>query len=119
MSLVQFHLWAPSPVFVDVSFYGLIPKDTGPAFLFFAAKLIQSHNSFLVSLGSIISSTENFSAVLKGDLTWLSLSSISFNSSSGLSDFSKSDLYAASIPPSSGKDPQSPDGHANLYLCLV
>ena len=100
--------------FYMYDFYGLNPKDVFPGVLKGAAKLANSHNNRLVSRGSIISSARKDSAVLNGDLTISILYSISSNNLSGSSDFSKSDLKAASIPPSIGSDPQSPDGQANL-----
>ena len=65
------------------------------------------------------SSIRNFSAVLNGEEANFIFLSISAFSCSGLLDLIKSDLYAASRPPSNGSDPQSPDGQANLYLYLV
>ena len=70
-------------------FYGLNPKDVFPGVLNGAAKLANSHNNFLVSRGSIISSARKDSAVLKGDLTFSILSSISLRSFLGFLDLEK------------------------------
>ena len=90
------------------------PKEFVPLISDLYTAASDSDKYFLVSRGSIISSARKDSAVRNGDLTYSILSSISFSSSSGFSAFSKSDLKAASIPPSIGNEPQSPDGHAYL-----
>src|SRR5437764_822809 len=52
------------------------------------------------------------SAVRNGERTAFSRSSISARSATGSSAASRSRRYAASMPPSIGSEPQSPDGHA-------
>ena len=79
------------------------------------ASSANSHSSGRVSRGSMISSTRNASAVLNGDWRAVSRCSISARSASGSSAASSCALYAASMPPSSGRLPQFPDGHANRY----
>ena len=96
--------------------YGLIVLLVIPVFLNGADKSANSHIILRVCLGSIISSIRKDSADLKGDLNLFNLVVIFCNSNLGSFAFSISDLYAASIPPSSGKDPQRAEGHANLEI---
>ena len=66
-----------------------------------------------MSRGSTISSIMNASAVRNGSRARASRASISARRAAGSSAASSWARYAASIPPSSGSDPHSPDGHAN------
>ena len=63
----------------------------------------------------MISSIMNASAVLNGLRARARRASISARSAAGSSAASSWARYAASIPPSSGSDPHSPDGQANRY----
>ena len=87
-----------------------------PVFLRGADKSANSHIILRVCLGSIISSIKKDSADLTGDLNLFNLAVIFCSSDSGSFELAMSDLYAASIPPSSGKDPQRAEGHANLEI---
>ena len=87
-----------------------------PIFLKGADKSANSHIILRVCLGSIISSIKKDSADLRGDLNLFNLVVIFCSSDSGSFEFAMSDLYAASIPPSSGKDPQRAEGHAYLEI---
>ena len=73
-------------------FYGLYPKPEEDLPLSGAARLANSHKSGLVLAGSMISSTKNASAVLKGERTLFNLSVISSSSCSGFSEFFNSAL---------------------------
>src|SRR5215469_10853013 len=93
---------------------GRVPKDGLPGCGGSAAyaSCTQSHSSGLVSRGSMISSTPNRSAVRNGLRTESRRARISASNAAGSSALSRSARYAASIPPSTGSDPQSADGHA-------
>ena len=71
-----------------------------------------SHSSRRVSRGSMISSTQKLSAVRNGERNRFSRASISSSFACGSSAASISARYAASIPPSSGSEPQLADGQA-------
>ena len=81
-----------------------------------ADKSANSHIVLRVFLGSMISSIQKDSADRRGDLNLFNLTLIFSNSALGLLEFSISDLYAASIPPSKGKEPQRAEGHAHLEI---
>ena len=81
-----------------------------------ADKSANSHIVLRVFLGSMISSIQKDSADRRGDLNLFNLTLIFSNSALGLLEFSISDLYAASIPPSNGKEPQRAEGHAHLEI---
>ena len=63
----------------------------GPGVLRGADKLANSQRRGRVSLGSMISSTKNASAVRNGDLTLFNRSVISLSNASGSSEASKSE----------------------------
>jgi len=71
--------------------YGLIEKFSGgPAFRNGSASLANSHSSDLVFLGSMISSTQNFSAERNGERSlfsrsWISLSLPALSSAASMS----------------------------------
>ena len=92
--------------------YGRMVNRDSPTVRIGAAMFANSHSSRRVSRGSIISSTQKLSAVRNGDRSLFSRASISSNFASGSSAASISARYAASIPPSSGSDPQLADGQA-------
>jgi len=89
-----------------------MPKVDGPGRRSGAVRLANSHRSGRVSRGSTISSIQNASAERNGERSLFSRSSISAIFAFGSAAASRSARYAASIPPSSGREPQRPDGHA-------
>src|SRR5688572_23861190 len=78
----------------------------GPTLRIGSANRANSHNSERVLRGSMTSSTQNFSAERNGERSLLRRSSISFSFAAGSSEASMSARYAASMPPSSGSEPQ-------------
>ena len=92
--------------------YGRILKVVRPRSRQGSASRANSHNSGRVSRGSMISSTQNVSAVRNGERSLLSRSSISRSLASGSGAASISARYAASMPPSSGSEPHYADGQA-------
>jgi hypothetical protein len=59
-----------------------------------------------------MSSTQNDSAVRNGERSRFSRASISASSAAGSRAAAMSARYAASLPPSSGSEPQLAEGHA-------
>src|ERR1700719_2674722 len=87
-------------------FQGLVAMlDGGPGVRNGSASLANSHSNERVLRGSMISSTQNFSAERNGERSLLRRSSISCSLALGSSAASISALYGASMPPSIGREP--------------